>query len=187
MTKNHNPKDISRRELLRGVFCRQQNSKDTENIGVNSKVEHKEPDTEIDFRSGKSALEKGDFGSAIKHFRACVENEAHHTSARMRLGYCLYKQRKYIQAKVEFRRVLHRQKNSNFTNLFLGLTEARKGQLKNAFSAWNRFSGSRHGAIQHAIKTQQTVLRSSESPDFETAADALEKVIEESRYPFFDE
>ena len=133
--------DISRRDLLLGVVNRFRGTE--ENAQTISGIQ---PDQ----LEGDKCLAEGDVNQAITAYRACLQKAPEHKEARAKLGYCLYKQERYVQAACEFKRILGKGKD-NFSSLYLGLCHAHKGDLSKAVNAWNGYFNPNRPEIMREI------------------------------------
>lgn len=132
------------------------------------------------FAQGNAALAARDYAKAMDNYRLLVKQSPDHAEARRRLGYCLYRMGQYIQARVEFERLLRGTKD-NFSSLYLGLTLARMNQPDKAVEAWQGYFNPDEVRIAREINLQCALLKSPEAPEPSEAADEVEAAVEERK------
>jgi tetratricopeptide (TPR) repeat protein len=132
-------------------------------------------------REAYTAYAAGDFEKAAAAYRKCIKIDAGDIESRRRLGYCLYRMGKYVQAGVEFERVLYSQKKDNFAFLYLGLAMARLGKKEKAVNAWQGYFNTAEIIIQREINLQLALMEQPEHPELEQIADEIEAVVDERR------
>ncbi|MFP4071612.1 MAG: tetratricopeptide repeat protein [Desulfovibrionales bacterium] len=122
---------ISRRDLLRGSFLKRRFEKDS---GC--------PRGDLDptlVTQAEEALDRNDFGKAAEVFGTVLRAGPDSPSLRRKYAYALYRHGKIIQARVEFVRVI-RKGEDPLARLFLGLCQARTGQLHRTSCTWKEFT-----------------------------------------------
>lgn len=129
------------------------------------------------FVRGNEAYAIAEYGEAVPEYRECVRLFPAHLEARKRLGYCLYRIQQYIQAKVEFERVLKETKKDNYSSLYLGLTMARLGKADKALAAWKGYFNPDEVRIMRELNLQMALLESPEKPDLDDVVEQVEEAI----------
>ncbi len=170
-------KAISRRDLLFGALKKLRRDDDFKEEPPIPKAPADGPDH---FALGNAALASRDYKTAMDHYRQLVRTAAAHTEARRRLGYCLYRMGQYIQARVEFERIL-RDGNDNFSSLYLGLTLARMNMPEKAIKAWKGYFNPDEVRIAREVNLQCALLASPDPPQATDAADDVEDAVEERK------
>ncbi len=169
-------KAISRRDLLFGALRK---------LRRDDKFEEDEPAPKATggqdfFSKANEAFAKRDYSAAMDLYRQQVKASPDHSEARRRLGYCLYRLGQYIQAKVEFERIL-RGGVDNFSSLYLGLTLARMNMADKAIEAWKGYFNPNEVRIAREINLQCALLASPDPPEATEAADEVEAAVEERK------
>lgn len=129
------------------------------------------------FAKANEAYAKADYATAAPLYRECITLFPAHLEARKRLAYCHYRIGKYIQARVEFDRVLHEGKD-NFASLYLGLTHCRMKKPQKAVTAWKGYFNTEEVRIMRELNVQIAMLDSPEPPDPIDVADQVEDAIQ---------
>ena len=171
-------KAISRRDLLFGALrkLRRDDAFEDEQPRA-TKAPGDGPDH---FALGNAALAARDYPKAMDHYRLLVKADTGHAEGRRRLGYCLYRMGQYIQARVEFERLL-RGGHDNFSSLYLGLTLARMNMADKAVAAWKNYFNPDEVRIAREINLQCALLGSPDPPEPSEAADDVEAAVEERK------
>lgn len=86
-------------------------------------------------------MRQGAPATAVPLFREHLGDSPDDTEARTELGICLYALEQYIQARVEFERVLRFRKGDDRATLYLGLSLLRKDKVDKALKAWAAYEG----------------------------------------------
>lgn len=128
--------------------------------------------------AGHAAFKRSDHAAAAEEYLACTRLDPDHADARRRLGYCLYRQGRYVQARVELDRALRILGKDNFASLYLGLTLARMGRPADAVAAWRAYYNPDEVRIMRELNLQIALLESPEPPLAATAADAVDEAVE---------
>ena len=170
-------KAFSRRDLLFGAIKKLRRDHDFEDEPPLPKAKPGEPDL---FARGNAALSGRDYAAAMDCYRQVVKVAPAHGEARRRLGYCLYRMGQYIQARVEFERLLRGDKD-NFASLYLGLTLARMNKPDKAVAAWEGYFNPDEVRIAREINLQCALLKSPDAPEAAEAADDVEAAVEERK------
>lgn len=129
------------------------------------------------FAQANAAYARADYAAAAPLYRQCITLFPAHLEARKRLAYCHYKQGKFIQARVEFDRVLHEGKD-NFASLYLGLTHCRMNKPEKAVAAFKGYFNADEVRIMRELNVQIAMLESPEPPDPADVADQIEDAIQ---------
>ncbi|WP_320171063.1 tetratricopeptide repeat protein [Maridesulfovibrio sp.] len=137
MTAQKKPQKLSRRGFLFGGF-RNQNDKEQAKSAAKP-IAAKEVNLDV-LAQANVAYENGRFEEAAEQYREFIKTEPQNADARKRLGHCLYKCGKYVQAKVEFERAIRILGKDNFSYLYLGLLLCRAGAGKKALRYGNSTS-----------------------------------------------
>ena len=130
------------------------------------------------FVEANKAYARADYETAIPLYRECILLFPAHIEARKRIGYCHYRLGKFIQARVEFDRVLHETPKDNFTSLYLGLVHCRMNKPAKAVAAWKGYFNSDEVRIMRELNVQTALLESPEPPDPGAVADEVEEAIQ---------
>ncbi len=112
-------------------------------------------------REGDNALRKGEYLSAIGHFKELLTIQKDNLIARQKLAYCYYKIDKIAEAKEEFLSLLNRGIESNFLYLYLGLCFAKEDRLDKAIEVLKKFFDISKPIVQRAINLQIALYQSS--------------------------
>lgn len=141
--------------------------------------------TQSDAEEAKAAFVRGnesyaiaEYEEAIPEYRSCIRLFPAHLEARKRLGYCLYRTEKYIQAKVEFQRVIKEAKKDNYCSLYLGLTFARMGKAEQAAKAWKEYFNKEEVRIMRELNVQIAMIETMKDLPMDDIADQVEETIE---------
>lgn len=129
------------------------------------------------FEEGNRHYAQAHYEDATPHYRECVRLFPAHLEARKRLGYCFYMQGKFLQARVEFERILKTAKKDNFCSLYLGLAYARMGKADKTLEAWQNYFNPEEVRIMRELNIQKALLESPEAPDLQDVADDIEEAI----------
>jgi len=161
------PKSLSRRDVLFGLVNRFRGAPEK---GRN--VAGIDPD----LLQAESAIAGGDYAAAVTSLRACLAKSPEQAQARAKLGYCLYKGGRHIQAACELNRVL-KKKDDNFSALYLGLVQARLGRLDAAVAAWKRYFNPDLPTLQRELNLQMALIASETPPTAEEVVASIETAI----------
>lgn len=163
--------DLSRRNLFVGAFRRLRGEMDQ------GRPQARSSETLPILEAANTAFAAGDFPQAAAKFKELLQKEPNNNDARRRLGCCLYREAKFVQAKVEFERVLRTNREDHEAWLYLGLTLARGGSPAKAASVWKNFKDMRNVPLVREINLQSALLEQPEPPDGTKVADAVESVL----------
>lgn len=166
--------DMSRRDLLLGMVNRFKGTEESAKT-----VSGIQPDQ----LNGDRLLDEGNYEQAISAYRTCLQKAPEHREARAKLGYCLYRQERYVQAACEFKRILAKGSH-NFSSLYLGLCHARKGDLDKAAAAWGKYFNPGRPEIMREINVQLALLETGENLDPAEVAEAIDSVAATGGTPF---
>jgi len=165
--------DVSRRRLLFGFMDRLRGNTEQAPVAAASQ-------TAPVLAQANEAFKAGDFAAAIGFYRSFLKAESDNAEARQRLGECLYRQGQHIQAKVEFERLLQKNRKDNRAILFLGLVLARLDRAQKAAVVWKLFFDPHDVALQRELNLQIAFVESAseEQPaDAAAMAEAVERVL----------
>lgn len=184
MSASKDKAGLSRRDFMFGGL-RKLRQRAQEKLDENAATQEDDSDvTPRDAASAEDALVRAnaayaysDYEAAIEGYRECLQKMPRHTDARQRLGYCLYRTEQYVQAKVEFERVIRERGKDNFSSLYLGLTLARMDKRDKAVTAWRGYFNPNEVRIMRELNVQTALLESSEGYDLEEAIEGLEEAI----------
>lgn len=185
MNREKDQGGLSRRELLFGAVKRLRRDEEWREIREEERAKDKRTTTLL--MEGNKHLEHGDYKAAAEQYRACVKHESGFLEAHRRLGYCLYRLGRYIQAKVEFERVLYNRNSDNFSCLYLGLCLARLGKAEKAAAVWKNYFNPDEIDIQREINVQLALLETDHPPSPEEMSDAVEGVVEERKQELMED
>lgn len=122
----------------------------------------------------------GDYESAVEGYREMIRENPANGAAQRRLGWCLYRDGQFIQARVAFERALRAESTDSFAALYLGLCWAQLGKPAKAAAAWKGYFNPSTINLQREVNVQLALLETDEEPDPAAAADAVEAAISES-------
>lgn len=122
----------------------------------------------------------GEYAQAAAAYRSILEQSPEAHDIRAKLGWCLYKAGKIVQAKVELQRVL-RKAESRLAALYLGLCLAREGRLDAALKPWQGYFNPDEPEIMREINLIRARLESGESLEPQAATDHVEAAADRSK------
>lgn len=163
--------NLSRRNLFVGAFRRLRGEMDQ------GRPQARSSETLPILEVANTAFAAGDFLQAAAKFKELLHKDPNNNAVRRRLGCCLYREAKFVQAKVEFERVLRINRDDNEAWLYLGLTLARGDNPVKAASVWKNFKDMRNIPLVREINLQSALLEQPEPPDGTKVADAVESVM----------
>lgn len=163
--------NLDRRNLLFGAFRRFGKHNENEPAPAQAATDAAFPI----LKEANEAFAAEHWETACEKYREALKAESHNTEARMRLGRAFYRQGKYIQARVEFERVLRNRGEDNEARLHLGLTLARLERPAKAAEVWREFFDPEATLVQREINVQLAFLEDEgEHPSGPEIADAIE-------------
>jgi tetratricopeptide (TPR) repeat protein len=175
MSDDSSPHSLSRRDLLFGFANGLR--KNVETLAVAAGVAA-EPAADVaaqpnvlaqSLTEAQRAYDADDLQTAVGLLRDCIRIDLDHAPARLLLGYCLFRRGAYIQARVEFDRVLRIQPNDTLAALYGGLTHARLGKLETALQYWRDASWTdpelREFLLEQAAKLENPAPEDNDGPD----------------------
>jgi len=172
---------LSRRDFLFGGLRKLRGEDRPEAAALAAATQGVAPDTARQakeaFLRGNQAYAVADYAAAIPEYRECIRLFPAHLEGRKRLGYCLYRTGQFLQARLEFERVLREAKKDNFSALYLGLTCARMEQPEKAVAAWRQYHNTDEVRIMRELNLQIALLESPEKPDLADVAEEVEETI----------
>lgn len=127
-----------------------------------------------------TAYAAADFPAAAGFYKSFLQAESDNAEARQRYGECLYRQGQYIQAKVEFERLLQKDRKNNRAILFLGLVLARLDRVQKAAVVWKLFFDPHSVVLQRELNLQIALVETAaeeQLPAAASVADAVERVL----------
>lgn len=162
---------VSRRNLLLGVVNRFRGPEES-----GAQVTGIAPETlKADAMAGR-----GEYIEAAAAYRSILEESSEAHEIRAKLGWCLYKAGKLVQAKVEFQRVL-RKTESRLATLHLGLCLAREGKLDAALKSWEGYSNLDEPLVMREINLIKAHVEAGHPQDPIEAAELVEAAAGRSR------
>lgn len=164
--------DVSRRRLLFGFMDRVRGETDVAPVAAASQ-------TAPVLAKANEAFAAGDFASAIGAYREFLTAENANTEARQRLGESLYRQGQFIQAKVEFERLLQKDRKANRAIVFLGLVLARLDRAQKAAVVWKLHFDPQNVPLQRELNLQIALVESA-SEDQPADAAAMAAAVEQA-------
>jgi tetratricopeptide (TPR) repeat protein len=162
--------DVSRRRLLFGLFDRARGG-DAAAAPVAAASQ-----TAPVLARANAAYQAGDFPAAAAAYKEFLAEESANDEARQRYGECLYRQGRHIQAKVEFERLLQKDRKNNRAILFLGLVLARLDRVQKAAVVWKLHFDPHNVALQRELNLQIALVESASEDDPADATGAAEAV-----------
>lgn len=164
--------DVSRRRLLFGFLDR---ARGTESAPMAAASQ-----TAPMLAQANTAFAAADFPTAAGFYKSFLQAESDNAEARQRYGECLYRQGQYIQAKVEFERLLQKDRKNNRAILFLGLVLARLDRVQKAAVVWKLFFDPHSVVLQRELNLQIALVETAaedQLPACASVADAVERVL----------
>jgi tetratricopeptide (TPR) repeat protein len=149
--------DVKRRRLLFGFVDKLRGAPETTPMASAS-------ETAPILAEANAAFAAGSWEAAIGHYRKFLEHERDNVEARQRLGECLYKLGRYIPAKVEFERIMQKNRSNNRAILYLGLVMARLDRVQKAAVVWKLFFDPHNVVLQRELNIQIALVESAVPP-----------------------
>ena len=156
--------DVKRRRLLFGFMDTLRGKSEPEPMATASQ-------TAPILAEANAAFAAGSWEAALAPFRTFLEAERENVEARQRLGECLYNLGRYIPAKVEFERILQRNRSNNRAILFLGLVLARLERVQKAAVVWKLYFDPHNVTLQRELNLQIALVESAVVPVVESEGD----------------
>ena len=125
-------------------------------------------------------IKEGSFAKGAELLEDIVQQRPDHIQARQKLAYCYLQTERPQQAVNEFKKILQRGREDNFTFLYLGLALAKQGRLQEAVEAWKSYFNVDRPLIQRAINLQIALFDSGASTP-EDMVQSIEEAIEEQK------
>jgi len=154
--------DVSRRKLLFGFLDRVRGTESAPMAAASQSAPV--------LAQANAAFAAGDFAAATAQYKTFLAAESDNAEARQRLGECLYRQGQYIQAKVEFERLLQKNRKANRAILFLGLVLARLDRVQKAAVVWKLFFDPHSVVLQRELNLQIALIESAAASAGDEAA-----------------
>ncbi len=164
--------DVSRRRLLFGFLDRAR--------GVEAAPVAAASQTAPVLAQANAAYAAGDFAAAAGFYKTFLQDESGNDEARQRFGESLYRQGQYIQAKIEFERLLQKNRKDNRAILFLGLVLARLDRVHKAAVVWKLYFDPHNVTLQRELNLQIALVEMAgedQPPVAATVAEAVERVL----------
>lgn len=165
--------DVSRRRLLFGFLDRMRGAEEAP-VAVASQ-------TAPVLAQANQAFAARDFAGAAALYKGFLTQESANMEARQRYGECLYRQGQHIQAKVEFERILQKDRANKRAVLFLGLVLARLERPQKAAVVWKLHFDPHDVVLQRELNLQIALAEtaSEDQPaDGKAMAAAVEGVLD---------
>lgn len=166
--------DVSRRRLLFGFMDRLRGDAEQAPVAAASQ-------TAPVLAQANEAYKAGNYAAATDFYKTFLQSESANGEARQRLGECLYRQGRYIQAKVEFERLLQKDRKNNRAILFLGLVMARLDRAQKAAVVWKLFFDPHDVPLQRELNLQIALVESAaedQPPAGAEMAEAVERALD---------
>ncbi len=177
MSVKKKPQKLSRRGFLFGSFRKKEDREQPQSAAKPIAAKEVNLDT---LAEANVAYENKRYEEAAEKYKDFIKTEPQNADARKRLGHCLYKCGKYIQAKVELERAIRILGKDNFSYLYLGLLLCRAGAGKKALPVWKLYFDPENITLQREINLQIALIESDPEASFDEAANMIEQIIEET-------
>lgn len=139
--------DVNRRKLLFGFMDKLRGVPETAPVASASQ-------TAPVLAAANAAFAAGSWEEAAERYREFLGAESDNMEARQRFGECQYRLGRYIQAKVEFERIMQKKRTDNRAILFLGLVLARLDRVQKAAVVWKLFFDPHSVVLQRELNIQ---------------------------------
>jgi thioredoxin-like negative regulator of GroEL len=168
--------DVSRRRLFFGFLDRARGAEPAPMAAASA--------TAPLLGQANAAFSTGDFAAAAPLYKNFLQAESDNAEARQRYGECLYRQGQHIQAKVEFERLLQKDRKNNRAILFLGLVMARLDRVQKAAVVWKLHFDPSNVPLARELNLQIALVETAaedQLPAGAAVADAVERVLAQPR------
>ncbi|WP_419784955.1 tetratricopeptide repeat protein [Pseudodesulfovibrio sp.] len=118
-----------------------------------------------------------DWDAAREKYMECMEADKNDADVRYRLGVCLYRLGKYLQAKIEFERALRIRREFQDALLYLGLTLVRLEKPEKAVALWKQYFNPLAVPLQRELNLQLGMLEEGMADSPTAIAEAVEEAI----------
>jgi tetratricopeptide (TPR) repeat protein len=149
--------DVNRRRLLFGFMDKLRGVPESAPVASAS-------ETAPVLAEANAAFAAGSWEAAIAPYRKFLDAERENVEARQRLGECLYNLGRYIPAKVEFERIMQKNRNNNRAIVYLGLVLARLERVQKAAVVWKLHFDPHNVALQRELNLQIALVESAIVP-----------------------
>lgn len=146
--------DVKRRKLLFGFMDKLRGVPESAPVASAS-------ETAPVLAEANAAFAAGSWEAAIASYRKFLEAERENVEARQRLGECLYNLGRYIPAKVEFERIMQKNRNNNRAIVYLGLVMARLERVQKAAVVWKLHFDPHNVPLQRELNLQIALVESA--------------------------
>lgn len=123
------------------------------------------------------AYEDRQYEKAAEKYHDFVKIEPDNVDARKRYGHCLYMNGRYVQARVEFSRVIKIIGKDNFSALFLGLCFCRMSKRDKVPATWKEFFNPEQIEVQREVNLQLAMIETEPEMDLNECADMVEQAL----------
>jgi predicted Zn-dependent protease len=120
-------------------------------------------------------LAQNERDNSVRRLRDCVKAAPDDQWARLELGEALYRQGKFIQARVELDRILHAAPENHQARLYLGLTMCKMGNPDKVKTAWKGYFEPGNLELQREINVQLAFLETENDLDLDEIAACVER------------
>ncbi|THB69586.1 MAG: hypothetical protein D6E12_04455 [Desulfovibrio sp.] len=147
---------LSRRKLLLGFapgLVKEQEAPASEEL---------EPE---ELTQGVEALEAGDFAKAVDLLRPFVKENKGNVEARAALGLALFKSEQYVQAKVEFDRLVYGGRRDKLASLYQGLCLLKMDKADKAADSFRTYVNPDDDPVQDELYAQLQRMASGSSAE----------------------
>ena len=159
--------DVNRRKLLFGFVDKLRGKPEAAPVAAASQ-------TAPMLAAANAAFAAGSWEEAAGHYREFLQAESENMEARQRFGECQYRLGRYIQAKVEFERIMQKSRTNNRAILFLGLVLARLDRAQKAAVVWKLFFDPHNVAVQRELNIQIALVEAATESVGENAGENTE-------------
>ncbi|MDD3311876.1 tetratricopeptide repeat protein [Pseudodesulfovibrio sp.] len=162
--------DKSRRNFLFGAVRRIRNENPDGPVAATAST--------VDAMKAANALYVDEEWDAARgKYMECMEADKNDADLRYRLGVCLYRLGKHLQAKLEFERALRIRRDYRDALLYLGLTLVRLDRAEKAVALWKQYFNPLAVPVQRELNLQIGMLEEGMADPPDAIAEAVEKAI----------